>query len=250
MVSVPLPVQKGHRHGSHCPEDSLLVLERERRSPAGRDSLCPCCCPSPPRTKAPGLCCFPPGSPQTQGGRLPAWGASSPRLLPLHPARTPPRTDGPADVDMPAAAPGMESSTSHLFLLAVQQIRHNVAEDRVNVSAQPRFPTAREGALLPAAEVCGDPFRPLLHNCTRTKEKGARDSLQQGGDLCAVPLCPAHRNVPGSPCSFYTLTALWDRQGLTSPGADAHHVPSETARSHQRPPLPRQPRPRSCSPLP
>ena len=53
-----------------------------------------------------------------------------------------------------------------------------------------------------------------------------------------MPLRPAHRNLPGFPRSFYILTAVWDRQGLTSLQADTHPVPSEITWRHQRPPQP------------
>lgn len=69
-----------------------------------------------------------------------------------------------------------------------------------------------------------------------------------------VPLCSATMscllNLPCFPLSCYTLPAIWDHQGLTSPQADTHHIPSEWR--HPRPPqlLPQGPWPRSSdSPL-
>ena len=100
-------------------------------------------------------------------------------------------------MDIPAAAPGVESSTSHLFLLALQPIHHRIAEDRVNGFTELCYPFAREGALLPVAEVPIDSFCPLLQNCTRRKEQGACESLQQGQYLASTPR-PALRTVPGS----------------------------------------------------
>lgn len=194
MVSVLLLMQKGPHHGSHRSEDGLLVLRRKGRGSAWRaeglpaaqhpldtslpfplgglllsflpcrrrahsrgGSISPCWYPSPPRRKAPRLGCFPSGS--------------SPSPCPS--AYTPPVTDGPTDMDIPGVAPGVVSSTSHLFLLAVQPISHHIAEDRVNGFTELCHPLAREGLLLPVEEVCIDSFRPLLQNCTRRKEKAA-----------------------------------------------------------------------------
>lgn len=220
MLSVLLLMQKDPQHGSHCPEDSLLVLKREGRGSAWRAeglpsaqhpldtglpfplggvslSLLPCrrrarsrgerALPHPTLLPQPSLQKGP------KARLLPVGKPPSPRPS----ARTPLGTDGPSATDIPAAAPGVESSTSHLFLLAVQPICHHIAEDRVNGFTELCRPLAREGALLPAAEVCTDSLRPLLQDCTRTKEKGACESLQQGRYLAFTPK-PALRTVPGS----------------------------------------------------
>ena len=80
--------------------------------------------------------------------------------------------------------------------------------------------------------------------------RGKQGNRSRGRDP-GVPLCSAAASCPQKPPrlprSFYILTAVWDRQGLTSLQADTHPVPSEITWTHQRPPQPPPlgPRPRS-----
>ena len=97
----------------------------------------------------------------------------------------------------------------------------------------------------PPALLTAAPSLPLPHTCPfragiLIPEESRGTEVVEGTRefLCAALPHPAHRNLPGFPCSFYILTAVWDHQGLTSLQADTHPVPSEITWRHQRPPQP------------
>lgn len=102
-------------------------------------------------------------------------GAPSPRhrasLGPF--AASPLGTDRGTGLSIPAAVPSWESSTSHLFLLAVQPVSCHRAEHLGKVFVELLLLRSRQGASFPGADVNVDHFGPLLQSCTKRREKGA-----------------------------------------------------------------------------
>ena len=132
---------------------------------------------------------------------------------------------------------GWKGSCPHLFLLAAQPVLHHVAIEGVNVFAELRFPDTREGAFVPGAEVSLHPFRPLLQNCTKRKEKGAGGRLRREGYLAPSPK-PAFSTAP-------SLPAFGLRPHLDS---GAQIVRSRCLRSFSSPPHHSFSSSRACSP--
>ena len=96
----------------------------------------------------------------------PVWGPLQSQPAPSHhpSALSPLGTDRAADTDVPAAIPGWEHSTAHLFLLAVLPVPQHSAEELGKILVDLLDLHGRPGALLSRAQVNLDSFQPLFHN--------------------------------------------------------------------------------------
>ena len=99
-------------------------------------------------------------------GTEPIWGPLQSQTTPSHDrsALSPLGTDRAADTDVPAAIPGRECSSAHLFLLAVLPVPQHRAEELGKILVDLLDLCGRPGALLSRAQVNLDSFQPLLHN--------------------------------------------------------------------------------------
>ena len=96
----------------------------------------------------------------------PVWGPLQSQPAPAHhpSALSPLGTDRAADTDVPAAIPGWECSTAHLFLLAVLPVPQHREEELGKILVDLFDLHGRPGALLSRAQVNLDSFQPLFHN--------------------------------------------------------------------------------------